>query len=81
MVFHTTLDLLYFSLTIFVGCMTVLISLILIKIIRMMSHVQRIVAVLKETSELINEYAWKPVEIFIYLKEYLEQYMLKGKKK
>ncbi|MBT4937051.1 hypothetical protein HON22_03965 [Candidatus Peregrinibacteria bacterium] len=69
--FETNLDLLYFSLTIFVSCMTVLVSLLLIKLIRIVSNVQSITKSAKEVANLINEYAWKPVEILMHLKDFL----------
>lgn len=75
--FNTNLDLLYFALTIFVGCMTIFGSLLLIKAIRILADVQRISAVVKETAELVNEYAWKPIEILMYLKEYLMKHLKK----
>ena len=69
--FETNLDLLYFSLTIFVGCMTILLSILLIKVIRIVANVQRITDLVKETAQLVNEYAWKPIEIFMHLKDFL----------
>lgn len=75
--FETNLDLLYFSLTIFVSCMTVLVSLLLIKLIRIVSNVQSITNSAKEVANLINEYAWKPVEILMHLKDFLVKHYKK----
>ncbi len=79
--FETTLDILWFALTIFVGCITILGSFLLVKVIRILGDVQSITKLVKETAELINEYAWKPIEILMHLKDFLVKNLSKGKKK
>ena len=77
--FETNLDLLYFSLTIFISCLTVLVSLLLVKVIRIVGNVQSITKSIKETADLVNEYAWKPLEIAIHLKDFFVKQLKKKK--
>ena len=76
--FATTLDLLYFTITICVSCITILMSILLIKWIRISSDIQTISELGKETIELVNNYAWKPLEVLMSLRGYIVDY-LKGK--
>ena len=75
--FETNLDLLYFSLTIFISCMTILTSLLLVKLIIIISNVQSIVKSIKEVTSLLNEYAWKPIEVLMHLKNFFIKHVKK----
>jgi len=75
--FETNLDLLYFSLTILTGCVTILLSLLLIKVISIVSNIQKITESVKETAQLVNEYAWKPIEILMQVKDYVVKHLKK----
>ncbi|PCI24278.1 hypothetical protein COB57_05520 [Candidatus Peregrinibacteria bacterium] len=77
MVIETTLDLMYFTASISIGTLTILIGIICLKLIRVLSQVETTTQLLQETSELINNYAWKPIEVLYHLKEFFTKHILK----
>ena len=81
MSFENNLDLLYFSLTIFIGCMTILLSILVIKVLNILTEVRKITDSAKEVVELVNNFAWNPVEIIMYLKDFFIGYLQNKKKK
>lgn len=77
MAIETTLDLLYFSLSISVVCLTVLASISLIRINGILKNVAKITETVQETAEMINNYIWKPIETAYYLFEFFKKYFKK----
>jgi len=79
--FQTTLDLFWLAMTIFVGCLTLLLSIFFLRIIGILGDVRLTTKLIKEIAELANKYAWKPIEVMGYLKEFLVEYLEKKKEK
>ena len=81
MPFESSVELFYYVLSVFFGCMTVLVSILLVKVIGILRDVQLITTYVKDTTKLINDYAWKPLEIFMHLKDIISDHLLDTKKK
>jgi len=64
--------------TICVSTISILLAILLIKWIRISADIQNITELGKETVELVNNYAWKPLEVLMSLRGYLVDY-LKGR--
>jgi hypothetical protein len=63
MALESTLDLLYLSLSIAVMCLTILVSILIISWIKISSQIKTTITLVKETTELVNNFAWQPLKI------------------
>lgn len=68
--YQTPLDLLYLVLTISIGILFALTSLVLYHFIRILKNINRVTNLTENTVELINHYLWQPIK---FLQSILEK--------
>ncbi len=78
--YHTPVDILYFTLTVCVGLLTLFLIMALYQLIRILADTRQITDKVKDTMDLVNHYLWQPIKILMMVIEKGKEYAAKRKK-